>query len=262
MTKLVDFIPKTKLILHSHEIFEHYLLSKRLVPDFVVSERIADQYEQHFQLRPNIQPPFLLNSKEILRMAEEPVEPIKNECGIMDLSKVTLCMCGQINERKNFNLFIEVAKRCPQYNFLWIGGTEDPFENIENVFHVKYTSNPYKYFKNIVDYFVLFSKQDPCPYVILENILLETQIVTFRENIFFDHKHRLTKEFYFEYPGAISLENVINALKLYVKGKKTKSISQEGLHYIEEFFRFPSAIIQSVETHLKGTFYRDELMSF
>ena len=44
---------------------------------------------------------------------------------ILDKSKITIGMCGQISERKNYKLFIKVSILYPNYNFMWIGDTID-----------------------------------------------------------------------------------------------------------------------------------------
>lgn len=64
--------------------------------------------------------------------------------------------------------------------------------------------NVYKYLYQLVDLFISFSITDPCPFVIIENILLETYTLTFPPNIYYDHKNPLIKKFYIEYPNQIN----------------------------------------------------------
>jgi len=169
---VVNYIPKDNLILHSHEIPSHYCINK--IPDFVVSEQIARMYGKEC---PKIRPPFIYDIEKILKLSNEPVS--------LKFDKITICMCGSLTERKNFKLFKEVADVFPQYTFLWIGGENgDVFQGTDNIFYVPFTNNVYKYFNQVVDYFMLFSEDDPCPYVVLENILLGNEVIVFSENIY------------------------------------------------------------------------------
>ena len=243
--KVYKFFPENVRILHSHEIKKHYLLNKKLLPDYVVSDVIANQYEKN----PSIQPPFLLDIAEIVNFSNEKVEEISNTFGKMDTSKITIGMCGQINERKNFSLFIEMSTQFPAYNFLWIGDTKNVFEKYNNIFHIQSTINPYKYFKQVVDYFILFSREDPCPYVILENILLETNIITFTENIFYHHKNQMLAKTYFSYDGCIDKMTCIDAINKFVKNKKTIT-TNNGVRYIQQYFSSPTNIEKELERRL------------
>jgi hypothetical protein len=254
------YIPKDMTIVHSHEIFDHYLLAKINVPNFVVSHRIAQEYNTYYKndnnfVIPLVQPPFLSNIDEILTLSDENIDVISNDFGIIDMSKITIGMCGQITDRKNYQLFIEVSKHYPHYNFIWIGDNNNVFTQYNNIYYITHTNNPYKYYKQVIDYFILFSHQDPCPYVILENILLETQIITFAKNIYTEHKSDLINDFYFEYPNEINLNNCIDAVNKFVKN--TKQIlkinkSNKGQEYIDKYFSFPHNIYQKIENILNN----------
>ena len=257
---IYKYLPKDITILHSHEIFDHYLLAKINVPSFVVSHRIAQEYNTYYKNDNNfdiplVQPPFLSNIEEILTLSDENIDIISNDFGIIDMSKITIGMCGQITDRKNYQLFIEVSKHYQQYNFIWIGDNNNVFTQYNNIYYITHTNNPYKYYKQVIDYFILFSHQDPCPYVILENILLETQIITFDKNIYTEHKSDLIKDFYFEYPNEINFNNCIDAINKFVKNK-TQILkiakSNKGQEYIDKYFSFPNHIYQKIENILNN----------
>ena len=243
MMKVYDYVPREKIILHSHEIQKHYLLGNITIPDFVVSERIKNQYKhltQHANTNfPLLQTPIITNLENIiLKSCEEIENNINNNYGTLNRSKITIGMCGQITMRKNYKLFIEIAQLYSQYNFIWVGGDKSQsniFEKYPNIYHVPFTLNPYKYYKQIIDVFILFSTEDPCPYVILENLLLETKIITFEKNIFIDHKHNLTKDIYIEYPGEINVITCSDAINKYVFEKKNTT-SNNGYLYISKYF--------------------------
>jgi hypothetical protein len=245
--KIYKYIPENIRILHSHEIFNHYLLSKEIVPNYVVSNQISNQYLNYHKKTSQVQPPFLISLKETIKISEETIEEIKNNYKVLDKNKMTIGMCGQITERKNYKLFIEVSKHFLHYNFVWIGdNTPNVFDNYENIFHIKSTQNPYKYYKQIIDYFILFSKEDPCPYVILENILLETNIIVFDKNILYTHTDKLLKNMYFSYDGEINLINCIDAIHTFVKGKKNNT-TNNGYNYIKTYFNKPYLIENKIK---------------
>ena len=241
ITKIIKYIPKNKRILHSHECYENYSLAFEL-PDFVVSDKIAQRYQNN---EVKIQPPFLTNIDDIIQKSTEPIEQIKNKKGIFDKSKITIGMCGQISERKNYKLFIKVSTLYPNYNFIWIGDESNIFDNYENIYHISNTENPYKYYKQLIDYFMLFSIIDPCPYVILENILLNNNIIVFKPNILYNHNDISLQSFYHIYPYEINLYNCRMAINRYVKNKKINNINF-GQIYIRNTFSYPNEVMKKI----------------
>lgn len=230
IANVVNFIDKDKYIMHSHEIREHFACD--ISPSFVVSQRISNQYNS----LPKIQPPIL--TEEMISIINKNLKEnfeVKNLNGKLDKNKITIGMCGSLTERKNYRLFIEVAKELKDFNFIWVGGSET-IENkeIPNLFHIKDTKRPHSYYK-YMDYFVLFSKQDPCPYVVLENLYVGNKVLTFKENIYTDHKCDLLKDIYFEFDGEINLDNAIEFIQKICLNKADRS-NQNGKTYIEENF--------------------------
>jgi len=266
ITKIIDYIPQNKRILHSHETYENYSLSKTH-PDYVVSDKIAEKYENN---QVKIQPPFLTNIENIISKSNENIQVISNKYGILNSKNITIGMCGQISNRKNYLLFIEVSKLYKNFNFIWIGDTSDVFDDYENIYHITNTENPYKYYKQIIDYFVLFSIIDPCPYVILENILLNNNIIVFEPNILYNHNHKTISRIYNIYPYEINVFNFNMAIKRFVKKKKIHScknifknkrthkntiihnISNNiGELYIKKYFSYPNEVIVKINSMLK-----------
>lgn len=235
ISQTIPYIKNFNLLFHSHEIKKAYHSFCDSQPDFVVSQRIADE----FLLSPKVQPPFLTEN-ELNKIDEESIKDceISNQFGILDKNKITIGMCGSLTARKNYKLFIEVAKNYPNLNFLWIGGNENlTEETIQNLYHVKSVNYPYCYFMQI-DYFILFSIHDPCPYVVLENLYLNNKVITFKENIYTDHKCELLKDLYFEYDGEINFDSVCKMINLYVHQKADRS-NVNGRQYILENFAKP-----------------------
>lgn len=256
ISRFIDYIPKEKLLLHSHEskINYHYFMDESVIPDFVVSNRIANEYKK----TPQILTPLLLNYKEILEKSIIPFSDensITNHYGKINLNKITICMCGQVCERKNYNLFLKIGDKFPEYNFIWIGNPK--LSLVKNIYNIDYTNNPYQYFKQIVDVFILFSKEDPCPMVVLENILLETPILTFAPNILYNHYDELIKEFYVEYPLEINLKNCEDAIKSLNIHKRdfNKLSTNNGLRYILSHFYEQNILVDTINHRLNNQYH-------
>lgn len=80
--------------------------------------------------------------------------------------KTVLCI-ARVSKQKRHDIFIECAKRLPQYAFVWIGNL-DPVDNVpDNVFFLGNIPNAAAYCKQ-ADLFVLPSNYEGLPIVILE----------------------------------------------------------------------------------------------
>lgn len=201
MSHTMRWIERDRLVLFSREIKQDYMRLSCYEPDIVITKLISDTYDSLPLIQTPICPQFL--QSRIYSDYEEEVH-FKE----MDITKVTIGMCGSLTERKNFRMFLEVAELLPDYNFIWIGG-EKMDTTLQNVYHITDTATPFKYYK-LIDYFVLFSECEPFGNVVVENLLLNKKVLGFRDNVWFDFKDELTKYNYFEFQGKITTENAIN----------------------------------------------------
>jgi hypothetical protein len=232
----VDFIKlkNPNVVTHSHEIADVYGRYD-LLPTYVVSKRIQKEFEDKYNHAPKIQPPIFLDETLNLIDSEFNKEPpkVSNHKGDMDLSKITIGMCGQTEARKNPHLFAEVSKLYPEYNFLWVGGEEGHFAEIDNLYHIPVVQLPFVYY-GLMDYFILFSQEDPCPYVVLENLYVNNKVITFKDNIYTDHKCDQIKDIYFEFEGEVSIENLRKVIDEKVI-EKTNGIGNGKKYIIDNF---------------------------
>jgi glycosyltransferase involved in cell wall biosynthesis len=215
---------RDSIILFSRETKDYYMSKSMLFPDFVLTERIRSVYPN----RPKVQPPIL--SKNILAKIDEEIKQSVRIEGL-DPHKITLGMCGTLTSRKNYKLFLEVAAKLPQYNFVWVGGGLIDQPTSTNFFHVPYTEYPFKYY-NLLDYFVLFSEHEPFGNVVTENLYVGNKVLTFRDNIYVEHNDLSLKDVYFEYPGRINFNNTVKHILENCTQKKPYNEDLAGRQYV------------------------------
>lgn len=87
-----------------------------------------------------------------------------------------LCI-ARLSPQKNLNLFIEVARKLPEYAFIWIGNQEDPkFDFPDNVFFMGNISEAGSY-TEYADLFMLPSNYEGLPMVIIESLAMGTPVI-------------------------------------------------------------------------------------
>jgi len=249
LNKFKDYWYKTYF--HFHETLTninkdllHQIKDQKIL---VVADRIKEEFETMGCTNISIFPPFIPQEK-IFRIQNLSSKPKQTHTH----NKITIGMSGSISDRKNFGLFYKLAKACPDYEFLWIGGNEDwksafykiyDYEpkSLDNFTHVPYTKNPYPYLVNL-DYFFLTSKNDPCPIVVLENLALNNRIIVIKGNIFYQHDKLKLKENLIEIE-----ENEDTKIIKKFKSLKLKKYNRNtnGEKYIKKFFSKPKIMIKN-----------------
>jgi hypothetical protein len=186
-----------------------------------------------------IQPPILSsidykNLDDAVSSSDLPL--VFNAHGKLNTKKITIGMVGDTASRKNPDMFPVLAQLFPQYNFLWIGGEKNYFQKAKNFYHIPYTHTPYLYYRYL-DYLLLTSKEDPCPYVVLENLYMNNKVITFKNNIYTNHNSSLLKDLYYEFDGEVSLDNAQHMINEHVKEKNTIKTQTNGKEYILNHFQ-------------------------
>ena len=100
-------------------------------------------------------------------------------------SKTLVGMVGTPCDRKNFDLFVNISKHIPEYEFVWIGGDSSYQERNLTVIAQTKDVLSYMYAMNC---FLLTSKVDLCPVVLLEALALNVSSIIFQKNIGYKHK--------------------------------------------------------------------------
>lgn len=118
---------------------------------------------------------------------------VRRRLGTPEQAKL-ICACGSIDFRKGTDIFLEVAARVVQQyrngpvHFVWVGGTSDKVDAmrrqvansaLRDVVHFTgATSDTEAYFK-AAEVFVLTSREDPFPLVVMEAAQQGTPVVCF-----------------------------------------------------------------------------------
>ena len=237
---LTDFMPTQDLS----------ILKKAKV--YVVSENIKEEFVQNGFEEVFVSPPFVpkKEQKRIDVLKLEPVEKIKNisNCRVLNAKKTIIGMCGTMCDRKNFTMFCEIARSLKNIEFLWIGGNissvDEKYKKINNLFIVENTTNPYKHFE-LLDYFLLTSKCDPCPFVVLENLYLNKKVIVLDKNIHYEHDTSSLENY-------IILKNHENSSKIIthklkkLKLNKRRNKTSKNTDYIKLHFSHPKNIIDEI----------------
>ena len=99
-------------------------------------------------------------------------------------TRKTVLTIARISAQKNLDIFLETAKRLPQYDFVWLGGS--PKYSVEELYKVYSVPENVKLcgdvpnasnYINICDLFVLFSNFEGLPMTIIEAMSQKKAIV-------------------------------------------------------------------------------------
>jgi len=155
-------------------------------------------------------------------------------------NKITIGMCGSGTHRKGFDIFCNIAKKYSNFDFIWIGPNQD-FLNIKelpnNLTITGYTNNPYYFLKNL-DYFLLTSREDPHPLVVLESLYLNIKIISFNnKNI---GCLDIIKKYGFIINNDNDINNIVinntntyNSKKFILENYSMSNISQDIINYLK-----------------------------
>lgn len=250
-----------KTLFHFHECMhdfcsmqnENLKLEIKEEKTFVVSEHIKEEFKNYGYKNLSVFPPFLSSDKinKIIKFSKKIVN-VKNNFRNLDKNKIAIGMSGSVCHRKNFLLFYNLAFKNPDKEFIWIGGTDweqkesicnAPFKDLENLFHIPHTTNPWAYYR-LLDYFFLTSDRDPCPYVVLENLLLNNKIITLKNNIYYRHNQNDLENYIVINNDNLSNDGIIDEFKK-LNLNKNKNITDKNTSYILNNFSTPKILNKS-----------------
>lgn len=133
------------------------------------------------------------------------------------LGRKRVVMCGVACERKGSDLFWQLAERCPEFDFVWVGPWDDeigrpinpalPLSDkgkLRNLYWTNMLSNPYPAIR-ASDLFMLTSRDDPNPLVVPEAMSLGLPVCTFSET---GGSRVWTERFGFSMAGKIAVDRM------------------------------------------------------
>lgn len=202
---------------------------------YLVSEQIRSEYAEAGCLNSSVFPPFIdaesLSAIDQKAKEETPV-PVQS-------AAITIGMCGTISERKNFMLFLALARALPELHFLWVGATNDQIKNYSanNLQLIPFTQNPYSYFQRM-DYFFLTSQRDPCPIVVLEALYLNKKVIVLDGNISYRHPDEELENYIVIKDHANSPDKIASALTQLPLTKRP-NLTLKNRRYVRKQFSRP-----------------------
>ena len=123
-------------------------------------------------------------------LKQKSISSIRDSLGVKPDQKLILG-AGTFIHRKGADVFAKIAslanKRYPnRYVFVWVGREPNPYDklrlgkiNDESYIHISETDNPYVYI-NASDVFLMTSREDPFPLVVLESLTLGVPVVAYK----------------------------------------------------------------------------------
>jgi len=133
------------------------------------------------------------------------------------LDRKRVVMCGVACERKGADLFWELAERCPEMDFLWIGPWDDDIgrpvnpaitlnkkKKLSNLYWTNMLANPYPAIR-AADLFMLTSRVDPNPLVVPEAMSLGLPVCAFTDT---GGSRVWTERFGFSLAGEIDVDRM------------------------------------------------------
>lgn len=194
----VHFLPETlegslKLPWIARKVLYRYVIAfyKRMDALVVVNPTFIPKLEAYGIDKSKITYiPNFVSKEEFYPVSEDKKQALRKEKGL-PLDKFTIIGVGQIQERKGIFDFIELAKRNPEFEFVWVGGfsfgaitdgynelkkiVEDPPKNLHfpGIVDRKAMASYY----NLADVFLLPSYNELFPMSVLEAFSCETPVV-------------------------------------------------------------------------------------
>ena len=196
---------------------------------YFVSNEIREQFLVKYNFKNvYIFKPFIITNT-ILKLENSITNRNTN---IFKTDKIIFGMVGTKTYRKGYDIFINIVKNMTQYIFVWVGDNYDYKNEYPNYIQIPATTNPYEYMRNF-DYFLLTSRQDPNPFVVIESIYLNIPCIVLDKNI--TYKHTLNEKYYTIQNHDNNYENIIKYINNMNLSKNT-NYNEESKKYIKDNF--------------------------
>lgn len=173
--------------------------------------------------------------------------------------------CGDPSHRKGFDIFIDVASQNPSLQFLWVGNINwDNQIHIQksckediphNLFLTGVTNNPYFYLSKS-SLFILTSREDPMPLVVMEAAAVGLDVVNFRSS---GGSHIITEECGYCILGKPNEEILNDFIRSYNFSDKRKNTSAQKL--IKDNYDIKLSL-DKIETYITSAVNKPKVLTF
>ena len=247
---LVDCFNNYNIIQYVHESFDHYIpnqLNLKIKSKLILcaDHKTARKFKKKNEVTVDLLPPkFDKSHFNYILSNTKPIYSLVNLQTVYNWTiRPLIGMIGTPCDRKNFDLFKQIARVIPEYEFVWIGGEVSYKKN--NFMVIKENNDIYSYLK-IIDCFILTSKVDLCPVVLLESLATNTPSLIFQKNIGFRHKksnHLNIKNKFIENIDIYDFRKLIDET---IQRVKSSNPIKSGRNYIEKHFIYSNNEIENI----------------
>jgi glycosyltransferase involved in cell wall biosynthesis len=234
---LTDVFAKYKTIQYVHEDFDDYIPHQVSVE--IESDKILCVDHNTRKRFKDVGKKTIIYHPKFRRSAFEEILDVYPSYRLLDVwtlakwsMRKVIGMIGTPCQRKNYDLFMKIAKSIPEYEFVWVGGkstfSDGNFTVIEKT---QYATSYIAQF----DIFFLSSQTDLCPVVLLEALALNIQSMVFQKNIGYKHGKSQHMNSYNRNINELSMKSIQNKIER-VLNKKVNHKLPTGREYIEKSF--------------------------
>lgn len=171
--------PKSKIVYTVHGFdsirlaYRKFLIFEKLLQSRCASIVGVSKYDEQNLIKEGINNNVSYVYNGIFQPLKITADPFKDYSSF----KGKILCIARISPQKNLNLFIEIAKRLPDYAFIWIGNQEPPdIDYPNNVFFLGNISNAGSYIE-YANLFLLTSNYEGLPMVIIESLSNGTPVI-------------------------------------------------------------------------------------
>jgi len=145
----------------------HFHNSMELIPPSIKNLKDNTIYCSHEKINEHLYSTYGVSNTHVFRhfISEENIDKY-NYINLFGNDNITFGMFGKNNYENGYDIFVNLAKKLPQYNFLWVGENDDSSFLADNFVKITSCIDVYKYI-NIIDY-LLVTCRNKTPRVVLK----------------------------------------------------------------------------------------------
>lgn len=225
-----------------------------IFPSKYVKDEFKDIVDKNIENKSKIIPQGVFNNKREYKDKKICTKDLKEKLNISQNSKIVLGV-GYGDKRKGIDLFIDIANEISKKNkniyFIWIGPIDTNYvskvcssESLrnKNLIFENFTNDLEKYYLSS-DLYLLTSREDPFPSVVLESMYYGLPVVGFNNaGGFVDIVKHNDTGFIVDFEDLIMtekiiMENIFDKTKLNLMGQKCMGIVEEKFNFYDYIYK-------------------------